>query len=618
MKIKEYEKKFKFEITFIKNVKDAIHGYISLTSLEVFIVDSPIFQRLRGISQVPFGFMVYPSHSVKRFEHSIGTMHLAGRFIETVLRNTDIDTKIAYFKEFIEDIKKTVLNTGVGKNDILNFLQESAIAIAFDSNDIESLIRDNKEFSESLKNVAIQLTRIMGLLHDIGHPPFSHLGEEIIESIINEIDDEDKGTFIEKIAPLYSLIKNSYPTEINNKTQLPKIPIHELNTFHIASTLLKEYAVKNLSNDSNKLKELIFYLCLFKKAINKLEKQNYRAFRTLLGIIDNDIDVDRADYFLRDGITSGIGFGSYDLERLVNSMVLVKTNDDFIIRPNTSAVSAVETFITERSKLHRWLYFHPLVILFETCFLNLLKLIVKEYKDYKILELFYTPISYDVIPLSFIHPEADVITRIKNHYLTIREKSTQEPKDKFFLTLYDVIFFKSKSCRPLWQKQGDYYINFHAKIIAIARERKMQKSKFEVIDKHIHEYFRDSAKNLDRRKKAIEILEGILDSKYRVMIASKRFKSIKTMPTDATGAPDQYVIVGKDFQLIGIDEYPAIRAIEETWYKEIPIHIFIISNDGSEIVRKQRDEIRKKIEEFFLDNSNRSDFSFEKLKNFNG
>lgn len=135
-------------------------------------------------------------------------------------------------------------------------------------------------------------------------------------------------------------------------------------------------------------------------------------------------------------------------------MRLIKTDNDFIIRPNTSAVSAVETFVTERSKLHRWLYFHPIVILFETCFVNLMKLIVKEYGDLKILEMFHTPEFYDTVPSSFIHPEADIVTRIKNYFLTIIQKTTLEPKDELFRTLYGVIYFKNKSCRPLWQKQG--------------------------------------------------------------------------------------------------------------------------------------------------------------------
>jgi len=614
MKTNKYEEKFK--IKHDKNVKDVIHGYIGLTSLEVFIIDSPIFQRLRGISQVPFGYMVYTSHSVKRFEHSIGVMHLAGRVIETALYHADDKIKKEYLENFVKDMK-VALNDVKDKNNILNFLKNSVIASAFDdSRNIKSLF-GNKEFSEVLKNIVIQLTRIMGLLHDIGHLPFSHLGEEIMEVIMNEIID-GKEELIKKIVPLYTSLKESYPKEMNSKTGLPSRPIHELNTYYIATTLLREYADKNPPDD-NKLKELEFYLSLLGKAINKLEIKNYKAFRTLLGIIDNDIDVDRADYFLRDGITSGIGFGSYDLERVVNSMRLSKTAKDFIIRPNTSAVSAVETFVTERSKLHRWLYFHPIVILFETCFVNLLKLIVKEYGDLGILEMFHTPEHYDIVPSSFIHPEADIITRIKNYFLTISRKTTLEPRDKFFLALYGVIYFKNKSCRPLWQKQGDYYSNFHLKIVKTARDKKVQKSESEDIHKYIHNYFRNLAEDLNTSKEVVDRLEKILGKNYHLMITVKKLKPIKATPTDATDEPWQYVIVVKGGvvgkgEVIGIEDYPAIKAIEETWYKEIPMNIYIVSKDGSKISRDLRDTMRKKIEEFFF--SEDTNFSFKEFIRF--
>lgn len=113
----------------------------------------------------------------------------------------------------------------------------------------------------------------------------------------------------------------------------------------------------------------------------------------------------------------------------------------------------------------------------------------------------------------------------------------------------------------------------------------------------------------------MDTLEKVLGENYHLMITVKKFKPMKATPTDATGAPWQYVIVGKG-GFIGIEEYPAIKAIEETWYKEIPINIYIVSKDGSEISRDDRDNMRKEIEDFFFSKDNNTDFSFNKFINF--
>ncbi|ASJ00738.1 HD domain-containing protein [Thermococcus gorgonarius] len=61
----------------MKLVHDPIHGYIELDEFAIKIVDTPEFQRLRRITQLGFAFLAYPSARHTRFEHSLGTFHLA-------------------------------------------------------------------------------------------------------------------------------------------------------------------------------------------------------------------------------------------------------------------------------------------------------------------------------------------------------------------------------------------------------------------------------------------------------------------------------------------------------------------------------------------------------------
>ncbi|WP_456472745.1 HD domain-containing protein [Methanocaldococcus sp.] len=92
----------------MKVIRDSIHKDIYLTEAEIKIIDSEEFQRLRNIKQTGLTYLVYPSANHTRFEHSIGTLYLAGRMGEKL--------------------------------------------------NIENL----------------DLLRVSALLHDIGHPPFSH------------------------------------------------------------------------------------------------------------------------------------------------------------------------------------------------------------------------------------------------------------------------------------------------------------------------------------------------------------------------------------------------------------------------------------------------------------
>jgi|TARA_B110000263_G_scaffold46132_1_gene38235 HD superfamily phosphohydrolase len=104
----------------ITQIRDPVHGYIYVNELECEIIDSPVFQRLRKIRQLASAHLTYPGALHTRFEHCIGSMHLAKR--------------------------------------AANHLKSQEII--------------NEDMSNELS--------IAALLHDIGHGPFSHLFEEVL------------------------------------------------------------------------------------------------------------------------------------------------------------------------------------------------------------------------------------------------------------------------------------------------------------------------------------------------------------------------------------------------------------------------------------------------------
>jgi HD superfamily phosphohydrolase len=73
-----------------KLVRDAVHGDIELEPLEVELIDTAEFQRLRGIKQLGTASLVYPTATHTRFEHSLGTSWMAARMIESLRRSAAI------------------------------------------------------------------------------------------------------------------------------------------------------------------------------------------------------------------------------------------------------------------------------------------------------------------------------------------------------------------------------------------------------------------------------------------------------------------------------------------------------------------------------------------------
>jgi HD superfamily phosphohydrolase len=69
-----------------KLIRDAVHGDIHLGALEIELIDTPEFQRLRGIKQLGTAYLVFPSAIHTRFEHSLGTSWMAQRLIDALRR----------------------------------------------------------------------------------------------------------------------------------------------------------------------------------------------------------------------------------------------------------------------------------------------------------------------------------------------------------------------------------------------------------------------------------------------------------------------------------------------------------------------------------------------------
>jgi len=71
-------------ISLQKKIKDSVHKSIWLTKTEISIIDSEQFQRLRYIRQTGPAYLVYPTAQHTRFDHSLGTLHVAQKMVDSI------------------------------------------------------------------------------------------------------------------------------------------------------------------------------------------------------------------------------------------------------------------------------------------------------------------------------------------------------------------------------------------------------------------------------------------------------------------------------------------------------------------------------------------------------
>ncbi|MEM4701797.1 MAG: HD domain-containing protein, partial [Candidatus Bathyarchaeia archaeon] len=225
-------------------IKDPVHGYVYITEEEKKIIDSYPVQRLRRLRQLAGAEYVYPGANHTRFEHSIGVMYLAGK------------------------------------------------------------VAENPNVSQLVGEEEAEAVRIAGLLHDVGHGPFSHVFEHLLTKKLNKTH-EDITAWI---------IKNSELKDV-------------LANFGYKAEDIAELAVGSLS---------------------------IRGKAFLNQIIRSSIDVDKLDFVVRDTYHTGAEYGFVDVFRLIHTFDVLDGN----LAVDVGALSTLESFIIARIESFKSIYFH--------------------------------------------------------------------------------------------------------------------------------------------------------------------------------------------------------------------------------------------------------------------
>ena len=235
-------------------IRDEIHRDIFVPAHIARLIDTREFQRLRNIQQLATCHYVFPAATHNRFSHSLGAYHLA--------------------------------------RVLCDHLSDSQPGII------------SPEDSE--------LVSIAALLHDIGHPPFSHL-LETDKVFANFQSHEDWGR----------MILESEDTEIG-------IAIRE--------TLGEERTGR-----------------LFALYSGQSEFAGKSIAPFLKEIVSSQLDVDRMDYMIRDQANSGAQIGGFDSARVIRALRVDETGH---LYAKNWGLPAIEAYLVTRYHLYNQVYFH--------------------------------------------------------------------------------------------------------------------------------------------------------------------------------------------------------------------------------------------------------------------
>ena len=256
-----------------KVLKDPVHSYIHIHYEVIWnCLDSKEFQRLRRIRQLGGDFQVYPTAEHSRFSHSLGVYEIVRRMVT----------------------------------------------------EVKSLCVELTEYEK----VCVMLA---GLLHDVGHGPFSHA----FENITNHSHEEYTAKIILGNTELNAILR-----AVSEK--LPQDIVSIIQHTH--------------END------------------------------ILNQIVSGQLDADRMDYLLRDSYFTATSYGQFDLERILRTMRVRKTIEGRkVIVVKYTGIHSVEDYIMARYQMYWQVYYHPVARSYEAVFIQLfnrLKDIFKGDKDY--------------------------------------------------------------------------------------------------------------------------------------------------------------------------------------------------------------------------------------------
>lgn len=250
-------------------VRDPVHDWIVLPEAEWRAIDTPVFQRLRGIRQLAMTYLVYPGAMHTRYEHSLGVRHVAGRLCAQLKKNSP--------ELFSEEQQEPVLHAA--------------------------------------------------LLHDLGHGPFSHVSEQVVDQISGVQGAHE--TISVALIRMNGDIRNALGAE----------------NCDAAASLIEGVGGRSVYRD----------------------------------VVSGQTDADKLDYLPRDSYFAGVDYGKCDLTTLIETAVVIGNPEtQTYLGFKANGVYAVEGLVLARHHMFRQVYAHKTRLATDIMLVRALKAAIEE------------------------------------------------------------------------------------------------------------------------------------------------------------------------------------------------------------------------------------------------
>lgn len=249
----------------MKIIHCSLWGDIEVSDLAISIIDTAIFQRLHYIKQNGFAYKVFPTATTSRFSHSIGVYHITKCF--------------------------------------LDFIQMKQP---------ECIVKDTAE-----------LICIAGLCHDLGHGPYSHWFDQLMDTLYEHEHDK------------------------------PEWAHHEKRSTDILRYIVTENNIEMTS-------EQVDFVC------SMIVPSSNQWYNTIINNQCTGIDMDKIDYLLRDSQSFGLKM-LFDPMRIIRNSRIIDNHWCFCERVRDEIL----TLFHIRNKMYKDIYYHPTIQKFDQCAIQL-------------------------------------------------------------------------------------------------------------------------------------------------------------------------------------------------------------------------------------------------------